>query len=208
MKLLVLGATGGTGLEIVLQAIEHGHEVTAFVRNPEPLKMFGKRVAVIRGDVLKSAELAHVIEGHDAVLSAFGPRYPVAKSDADLLQRFAVALTGGMRQAGVARLAVESVAFLFKDAILPPAYLLGRLFFPVIVADASAMEQIIGNSGLDWTIVRPPRLTNQPRTGIYRVREGHLPSLGFTISRADVADFMIGAIEKRMSIGRVVGVCN
>jgi putative NADH-flavin reductase len=208
MKLLVLGATGGTGLEIVVQAIEHGHEVTAFVRNPEPLKMFAQRVAVIRGDVLKSAELARVIEGHDAVLSAFGPRYPIAKSDADLLQRFAVALTGGMRQAGVTRLAVESVAFLFKDAILPPAYLLGRLFFPMIVADASAMEQIIGNSGLDWTIVRPPRLTNQPRTGIYRVREGHLPSLGFTISRADVADFMIGAIEKRMSIGRVVGVCN
>jgi putative NADH-flavin reductase len=208
MKLLVLGATGGTGLEIILQAIEHGHEVTAFVRNPEPLKTFGKRVAVIRGDVFDCAELARVIEGHDAVLSAFGPRYPVAKSDADLLERFAIALTNAMHQAGVTRVAVESVAFLFRDAILPPAYLLGRLFFPTIVADASAMEQIIGNSGLDWTIVRPPRLTNQPRTGMYRVREGHLPSLGFTISRADVADFMIGAIEKRMSIGRVVGVCN
>ena len=208
MKLLVLGATGGTGLEIVLQAIEHGHEVTAFVRNPEPLKTFGKRVAVICGNVLDSGELARAIQGHDAVLSAFGPRYPVAKSDADLLRRFAAGLTSAMRQAGVKRVAVESVAFLFKDSILPPAYLLGRLFFPTIVADAGAMEQIISNSGLDWTIVRPPRLTNQSRTGVYRVREGHLPRLGFTISRADVADFMIGTIEKRMSIGRVVGVCN
>jgi putative NADH-flavin reductase len=208
MKLLVLGATGGTGLEIVLQGIEHGHEVTAFVRNPERLRTFGERVAVIRGDLLDAAELARAIEGHDAVLSAFGPRYPVAKSDTDLLHRFALALTAAMRQSGVTRVAVESVAFLFKDALIPPAYLFGRLFFPMIVADASAMEKIISNSGLDWTIVRPPRLTNQPRTGTYRVREGHLPSLGFTISRADVADFMIGAIEKRMSIGRVVGVCN
>ena len=208
MKLLVLGATGGTGLAIVLQAIERGHEVTAFVRNPERLKTFRERVAIIRGDLLDAAELARAIEGHDAVLSAFGPRYPVAKSDADLLHRFALGLTAAMRQAGVTRVAVESVAFLFKDAILPPAYMLGRLFFPVIVADASAMEKIISNSGLDWTIVRPPRLTNQPRTGMYRVREGHLPSLGFTISRADVADYMIGAIEKRTSIRRVVGVCN
>jgi putative NADH-flavin reductase len=208
MKLAVLGATGGTGLEIVLQAIEHGHEVTAFVRNPERLKTFGERVTVIRGDLLKSAELARAIEGRDAVLSAFGPRNPVAKSEADLLQRFAVALTSAMRQAGVTRVAVESVAFLFKDAIIPPAYLLGRLFFPTIVADAGAMEQIISSSGLEWTIVRPPQLTNQPRTGAYRVREGHLPGFGFKISRADVADFMIGAIERRMSIGRVVGVCN
>jgi putative NADH-flavin reductase len=208
MKLVVLGATGGTGLEIVLQAIEHGHEVTALARNPERLKTFGERIAVIRGDLLNSAELARAIEGHDAVLSAFGPRSPVSKSDADLLQRFAVALTSAMRQTSVKRVAVESVAFLFKDSIIPPAYLLGRLFFPVIVADASAMEQTISDSGLDWTIVRPPRLTNQPRTGVYRVREGHLPSLGFTISRADVADYMIGAVERRKSIGRVVGICN
>ena len=208
MKLVVLGATGGTGLEIVLQAIERGHEVTAYVRNPERLKMFGERIAVIRGDLLNSAELARAIEGHDAVLSAFGPRYPVSKADADLLERFAIALTSAMRQAGVKRVAVESMAFLFKDAIIPPAYLLGRLFFPVIVADASAMEQTITSNGLDWTIVRPPRLTNQPRTGMYRVREGHLPSFGFTISRADVADYMIGAVERRKSIGRVVGICN
>src|SRR5260370_13172305 len=148
------------------------------------------------------------MEGHDAVLSAFGPRYPVAKSDSDLLQRFGGVLTSAMRHGGVKRGAVESVAFLFKDAIVPPAYLLGRLFFSTIVADAGAMEEIIAASGLDWTIVRPPRLTNQPRTGAYRIREGHLPSFGFTISPADVADFMIRTIEKPAAIGRVVGVCN
>ena len=130
MKLVVLGATGGTGLEIVLQGIEHGHEVTAFVRNPERLKTFGERVAVVRGDLLDAAELARAIEGHDAVLSAFGPRYPVAKSDADLLRRFALALTAAMRQAGVTRVAVESVAFLFKDAIIPPRLSSRPVVFP------------------------------------------------------------------------------
>ncbi len=208
MKLVVLGATGGTGLEIVRQAVERGHQVTAFVRSPARLKPFNGHINIRCGDLLKIAELGRVMEGHDAVLSAFGPRYPVSKFDADLLERFAFALTGAMCKVGVKRVAVESTAFLFRDSLVPPAYLIGRLFFGGIVDDAAAMEQIIGMSGLDWTIVRPPRLTDKPRTGAYRVREGHLPNFGFAISRADVADFMIGTVEKRTSIGQVVGVCN
>src|SRR5437763_14657298 len=96
MKLVVLGATGATGLEIVRQAIEHGHSVTAFVRSPERLQPFQDRITVKQGDLLNSAELEPVIKGHDAVLSGFGPRLPVSKSDTNLLQRFAVALTGAM----------------------------------------------------------------------------------------------------------------
>jgi putative NADH-flavin reductase len=97
---------------------------------------------------------------------------------------------------------------LFKDAILPPAYLLGRLLFPRIVADASAMERIFAESELEWTMVRPPELTDKPYTGKYRVREGHLPRFGFKISRADVADFMIKAAENHALSHKVVGVCN
>src|SRR5258708_2231787 len=93
MKLLVLGATGGTGLEIVSQAIERGHSVTAFVRAPDSLKRFGDGIAVSRGNLLDSCELQRALEGHDAVLSGFGPRLPVSKADATLLQRFAIALT-------------------------------------------------------------------------------------------------------------------
>jgi hypothetical protein len=103
---------------------------------------------------------------------------------------------------------VESVAFLFKDSIIPPAYLIGRLFFRDLVADSAEMEGVITKSGLDWTIVRPPRLTDEPRTGKYRVREGHLPPFGFQISRADVADFAIKSVEKHAPIGKIVGVCN
>jgi putative NADH-flavin reductase len=208
MKLVVLGATGGTGLQIVRQAIDHGHSVTAFVRSPPPLKPFRDRITVIQGDLLNSAELEGAIKGHDAVLSGFGPRLPVSKDDANLLRQFATALTGAMLNAGVRRVVVESVAFLFRDSIVPPAYLLGRLLFPGIVADASAMEQILGESVLDWTIVRPPELTDKPYTGKYRVRESHLPRFGFRVSRADVADFMLKAVENHVSSRKIVGVCN
>ncbi len=205
MKLLVLGATGGTGIEVVSQAMERGHSVTAFVRSPERLKKFADRVAVVQGDLLREGEMARAMQGQDAILSAFGPRNPVSKNEADLLQRFAVVLTGAMENAGVRRVVIESTAFLFKDAIFPPANLIGRLFFSGVVADATAMERIIAGSRLDWTLVRPPQLTDKPRVGSYRVREGHLPLFGFAISRADVADFMIKSAEEGAFIRKVAG---
>jgi putative NADH-flavin reductase len=208
MKLLVLGATGGTGLAMVREAIERGHSVTAFVRSPERLKPFGDHITIRQGNLLNAAELEPVIKGHEAVLSGFGPRLPVSKADANLLRQFGGALTAAMPKAGVKRVVVESVAFLFKDSIIPPAYLLGRLLFPGIVADASGMEELFQNSGLEWTIARPPGLTDKPYTGKYRVREGHLPRFGFKISRSDVADFMIKAAENRSSLGKIVGISN
>jgi hypothetical protein len=141
MKFVVLGATGGTGLEIIRQAIEHGHSVTAFVRSPEPLKQFGNRITIKQGDLLNSAELSKAISGHDAILSGFGPRVPIAKTDANLLRNFATALTTAMHQAGIRRAVIVSTAFLFKDSIVPPTYLFGRLFFSGVVIDASAMER-------------------------------------------------------------------
>lgn len=208
LKLVVLGATGGTGLEIVRQAVERGHSVTAFVRSPDKLNAYKRRIKVEQGDLLNSAQLERTIQGHDAVLSGFGPRLPVSKADAHLLQQFGSALAGAMLHTDMRRVVVESVAFLFKDSIMPPAYLLGRLLFPGIVADASAMEEAFQKSGLDWTIVRPPELTDKPYTGKYRAREDHLPWFGFRVSRADVADFMIKAVEQHLSVGKIVGVCN
>jgi putative NADH-flavin reductase len=208
MKLVVLGATGGTGIEIVRQAMERGHSVTAMVRSPEKLRPYADRITIKPGNLLNSADLEQTIRGQDAVLSAFGPRVPITKEDTHLLQQFAQALTGAMLRAKVTRIVVESVAFLFKNSILPPAYLLGRLLFPRTVADASAMESIFAESALDWTMVRPPELTDKALTGKYRVREGHLPLFGFKISRADVADFMIKVAENRSSIRNVVGLSN
>ncbi len=208
MKLIVLGATGGTGLQIVRQALERGHSVTALVRSAERLNGFKDRINVRLGDVLDPAELERTIQRHDAVLSALGPRLPISKADANLLQRFAVALTTAMPRTGVKRAVVESVAFLFKNSVLPPAYLLGRLFLSQVVADTSAMERIFVQSELDWTMVRPPELTDKAFTGKYRVREEHLPFFGFRVSRADVADFMIKAVENHSSSRKVVGISN
>jgi len=208
MKLVVLGATGGTGLEIVRQAIEQGHSVTAFVRSPERLKPFDNRITIKQGDLLNSAELAKAISGHDAILSGFGPRVPIAKDDANLLRNFATALTTAMHHANVRRAIIVSTAFLFKDSIVPPTYLFGRLLFPGVVIDASAMEQIMMQSGLDWTIVRPPQLTDKPFTGKYRVQIGHLPGFGFKISRADVAHSFLKTVRDPASIRKIVGVSN
>jgi putative NADH-flavin reductase len=208
MKLVVLGATGGVGLEIVRQAIERGHSVTAFVRSPERLKPFQDRIGVRQGDLLNSSDLERAIEGHDAVLSGFGPRVPIAKGDANLLRDFAVALTTAMKQACVRRVVVVSTAFLFRDSIVPPTYLVGRLFFRGVVIDATAMERVIGESNLDWTIVRPPQLTDKPYTGRYRVREGHLPRFGFNVSRADVADCFLKTVEDAATIRKIVGASN
>jgi putative NADH-flavin reductase len=208
MKIVVLGATGGIGIEIIRQAIARGHSVTAVARAPERLNEFASLINLARGNLLDCGELQKAIAGHDAVLSAFGPRTPVSKADGHLLRDFAKALTCSMAHANVRRVVMVSVAFLFRDAILPPAYLLGKMLFPQVVADSAAMEQVFENSKLDWTMVRPPRLTDGPPSGKYRMREGHLPAFGFTISRADVADYMIQAAERRLSVRKVVGVCN
>lgn len=208
MKLIVLGASGGIGLEIVRQALDRNHKVTAFVRAPDRLKSIAARFGVIQGDPLSTAELARGIEDHDAILSAFGPRVPIAKSDSTLLHRFGVALSDAMKRVGMRRAIIVSTAFLFRDSLVPPTNLVGRLFFPDMVADASEMESFFQKSSLEWTLVRPPRLTNRPRRGRYRVREGHLPSFGFTISRADVAAFMIKTAEKHAFIQQVVGISN
>jgi len=208
MKLVVLGATGGTGVEIVRQSVERGHLVTALVRSPDRLRAFRNRITVVQGDLLNTGDLAQVIEGRDAVLSAFGPRVPISKADANLLQRFAQALTQAMRSGGVSRAVIESEEYLFKNSIMPPAYFLGRLFFPGVVSDTSAMERIFRKTELDWTMVRPPQLTDAPYTGEYRIQEGRLPRFGFKISRADVADYMIRAVENRFAIRKVVGISN
>ena len=208
MKLIVLGATGGVGMQIVKQALDRRHKITALVRAPERLKEFRERIEVVEGDLLSAADLASVISGHDAVLSTFGPRVPLSKSDWNLLHRFGVALSDAMGSDGTRRAVIISTAFLFKDSFLPPANLIGRLFFRQIVDDAAEMESIVQKSGLDWTLVRPPRLTDQPKRGRFRVREGHLPGFGFTISRADVAAFMLKTVESGAFVHKIVGVSN
>jgi putative NADH-flavin reductase len=185
MKLVVLGTTGGTGLEIVRQALRRGHSVTAFVRSPERLSPFAGRIAVKQGNLLNTTELEEVLRGQDAVLSAFGPRVPIAKTEQTLLRDFAAALTEAMLRASVKRAIVESAASLFRNAIFPPAYLVGKLLFPSVVVDAGA--------------------TNSQHSAKYRIRDGHHRRFGFSISRADVADCFLRVLDDRTFICKVVG---
>src|SRR3954471_20387691 len=136
MKLIILGATGGTGLQLIRRSLVHGHSVTAFVRDPNRLQEYRDRIKIKQGDLLDQNALAEILRGHDAVLSGFGPRVPVAKTDAHLLEHFATVLTGAMRDAGQRRAIIISTAFLFKGSIIPPTYLIGKLLFPAVVSDS------------------------------------------------------------------------
>lgn len=206
MNVLILGATGGTGLEIVKRAIERNHSVTAFVRSKHALARFNGAVNAVEGNLLDRTDLERVLVGHDAVLSAFGPRD--ARSHEPLVAPFAQSLVAAMTQCNINRLIILSVAFLFRNSILPPAYPLGQLFLKHHVDDCAEMEAIVRRSRMDWTIVRPPALTNKPRAENYRVGVGRLPFMGFTVSRADVADFMIRAMESGAYGREVVGVAD
>jgi putative NADH-flavin reductase len=208
MKLMILGATGGTGLELIRRSLAHGHSVTAFVRAPDRLEEFRGRITIRQGNLLDQNALAKALRGQDAVLSGFGPRVPIAKTDAHLLEEFATVLTGAMRDANLRRAIIISTAFLFKDSIIPPTYLIGKLLFPTVVTDSAALEGIFKKSDLDWTIVRPAQLTDTPFTGRYRVRLGHLPRMGFKIGRPNVAEYFVQAASDNALVRKVVGVSN
>lgn len=202
MKLLLLGATGGTGLQVIQLALARHHQVTAFVRNPDALSSMAGAIEVVTGDLLAPSQLARVLIGQDAVICTFTPASGARNSWAE----FASALTQAMTAAHVRRLIVTSVGFLFRRALCPPAFLIGSLFFRDILSGAAAMERVIVGSALDWTLVRPPRLTDGSRAPRYRVRYGSLPWWGLTLSRSDLAEYLLAAAGDAATIHQTVGI--
>ena len=202
VKLFILGATGGIGRHLVSLALERGHQVTAYVRAPQKIGTTHERLAVVQGDVFDPGQLALGLAGHDAVLSAFGP---LNIRSSTLRRQFGRTLATALRAGGVRRAQVVSAAFLFKGLGLGAAVLKATLFRQMI-PDMAGMEAEICQLDLDWTIVRPPRLTNGSARHAYRVADGALPKGGFYASRADVAHFMIGEAENPVHRQQVVGV--
>jgi putative NADH-flavin reductase len=204
MKLFILGATGGIGQHLLHIALERGHQVTAYVRSPQKIGSTHERLQVVQGDVFNPDQLARSMAGHDAVLSSFGP---LTVRSSTLRREFGRALAAAMRKSGVHRTEIVSAAFLFRDLSV-----LGRILkatlFRQMVPDMAGMEAEVCQSDLDWSIVRPPRLTNGPARHSYRIADGNLPNGGFLISRADVAHFMIGEAENPTHVRKVVGVAN
>ena len=199
MKLFVIGATGGTGRKIVQQSLERDHHVSAFVRAPETVTLRHERLSVLKGSVTDENHLSEAMQDHDAVLSALGPREVFKPSS--LLHDSALATTRAMRRSGVKRLVILSAAAHFPG--IPNRIV--SLILRNHMRDSLAMEKVVRDSGLDWTIVRPPRLT-QEQCATYRSREGAAPRRGFSLSRKAVAAFMLDAIEQKKHFQKIVGI--
>jgi putative NADH-flavin reductase len=204
MKLFILGATGGIGQHLLQIALERNHQVTAYVRSPQKIGSAHERLKVDQGDLFNSDQMARSMAGHDAVLSAFGP---LTVRSSTLRREFGRTLTAAMRKSGVHRTEIVSAAFLFRDLGLL-ALMLKATLFRQMIPDMAGMESEVCQSDLEWTIVRPPRLTNGPANHSYRIEDGGLPKGGALISRADVAHFMIGEAENPTHLRQIVGTAD
>jgi putative NADH-flavin reductase len=199
MKLLVIGATGRTGQEVVQQALARGHQVTAFVRSPEGVGVRNERLTVVKGEATDEEQLFNAMQNHDAVISTLGPR-KVFKPGS-LLHDSALATTRAMKRTGIKRLVVLSAAA--HSPGIPNR--IASFIMRNHMRDSLAMEDIVQSDSLDWTIARPPRLTHGDST-IYRSREGAAPKMGFTLARKAVAAFMLDAIEQTKHLQKIVGI--
>lgn len=198
MKIVVFGASGGTGRELIGQGKALGHEITAFVRNPRLLPD-QQGVRIVIGDAMDAQAVARAVAGQDVVLSALGPR-TLAK-DAMLLETMKNILAA-MQQNGVRKLIVLGAAGVWPGATneLSAGGKLMTLFLHSVMlkqifAEHREMQMLIRNSATDWTVVQPPFLSNAPGRGKYRVNAETLPSRGMRIARADVANFMLAQLS-------------
>jgi putative NADH-flavin reductase len=209
MKLTVLGATGGIGKQLVSHALADGHRVTAVVRDPARLPVRHERLTVVRGDALDPASLTAALDGSDAVVSGMGqagrhdPLKPASTS--------ARAAITAMADTGVRRILVTSAAPLNRAGTgdsLPTRLVASPLLWAIlreVYLDLEAMEGALRASGLDYTLVRPPKLTDKPGTGHYRHAIEASPG-GFSIARADVARAMVDFVTDPATFGHAVGV--
>ncbi|WP_336852393.1 SDR family oxidoreductase [Sinomonas albida] len=207
MKLTVFGATGGTGREVVRQASAAGHEVTAVVRDPARLAAV-PGVAVVRADVMDPAGIASALAGADAVVSALGNRE--IRRPTTVCSAGASSIIAAMKGAGVRRLAVVSASGMVTDDAddLLTRYVAKPILQRILAhnfADLKRMEQIVQESGLDWTIVRPSRLVDGAR-GEYRVQVGRNLRGGRATRRSDLADYILRSLDDATSFHEAISV--
>ena len=209
MKLFVLGATGGTGAQIVAQALEAGHDVTAMARIRTSVSTQHPHLRVVAGDTTAGgAAMTGMMRNHDAVISAIG-RGKTFRSQ-QLIARSVPGILGAMQASGVRRLVFTSalgVGDTFADSPL-----IARIFFTTLLhriyADKLIGDNLIRQSGLDWTIVQPAQLTDGPLTRRYRSGE-HLAMSGMPqISRADTAHFILDRINDQATFGKTLVLAN
>jgi putative NADH-flavin reductase len=195
MKLVVFGATGGTGRRIVDAALAAGHDVIAVARRPDAIATTHARLTVVKGDVLDATSVREAIAGCDAVLSAIGPSNN--RRPGTVISDGVVHIVAACTTANVRRLVFESGIMVGDGRGLPwfgrTALGLFRRLNGALAADKRIAEQTIRDSALDWVIVRPVSLDDSPATGSYRTGVDIPLRLAKKLSHADVAEFMVKA---------------
>ena len=208
MRLLIVGATGGTGRQLVDQALERGHDVTAFARTPSRLDVKHERLTVVKGNVMDPATVEEAVRGQEAVLCALGHRryfYPTR-----ILSEGTRNLIRAMEKESVPRLVCETalgIGDTWGRLGLLYTLFVGNFILPFYFYDKVRQERVVRQSSLDWVIVRPGALTNGRKRGVYR----HGPRVGnwiwtVRISRADVADFMLNQVTSDAYLHQSPGV--
>lgn len=197
-NLIVFGASGPTGREFVKQAIEEGHELTLIVRDLTSFNLNHPKVKIIKGDVLEYSLFKNEIMGKDAVISCLGSG---GKTKPTIIYSKGIEnIISAMEASRVKRLTCISAMGL---SINDKMSFLGKILTKFVAQkiykepyiDMRLMEKILEKTNLDWTIVRPPMLTNKAKKGIYRVGINEHISRPLSISRADLADYMLNSID-------------
>jgi putative NADH-flavin reductase len=210
MQLTVFGATGGTGSRLIELALSKGHQVTAVVRDPARLSVSSQPLLqVVTAEIMDPASILPAVTGADAVLTAAGPR---GTGPTTVITDSVRSVTTAMREAGARRLLAVSGSIAADDGeSLYMRYLVKpvarRTFLRYVSADMRRAEALIEATDLDWTIVRPPALTDGPATGMYRTAvDANLPH-GFRVSRADLATCMLALIaDGPTAVRRHIGI--
>lgn len=209
MRVAVFGGSGGTGKQVIDQALAASHHVSAFARRPEALRTLFPDLHIIRGDFDDQAAVRATVDDTDAVVSAVGSH--TMKPGTTVYSRGTRAILAAMDEAGLHRFVGVSAAPIAPDAhksglerhVVHP--LLHR-FFGGGYDDMRVMEDLLARSACDWTVFRPPRLTDEPATGRYRTRiDGPLPRARI-LSRADLAAAMLAAASDPTLAGRTVTI--
>ena len=208
MKLLIIGATRGTGKMLVEQALAEGHEVRALVRDASRIEVDHPSLEVMVGDALDAAQMARAVEGCDAVLSTVGApalKPTTLRADAAQVAIEAMKARGVERYIALSSMGVgeshDNLPFFLRRIIIP--FYLRRAF-----EDHARQEALIAESGLSWTVVKPPTLTDGDKTGKFEHAESltHRGDLAFKVSRADVASFMLGQVSSDTYVGRTAAL--
>ena len=205
-NILVIGANGGIGRQAVEIALKAGHRVTAVLRNPANLPLTHPNLEVVKGDIMQRETFEGHLENKDVVISAIGvrggltgdkPTTLYSQGNANLLQ--------AMKKRRVGRAFFISASAIEISPVLPffvrlvAKYIVQKLLRNMY-ADLRAMEQLIKENDSNWTILRPPRLVDKPVTGHYRIAINSFLKNCLTISRAEVAHFMVNNIANKTTI--------